>query len=61
VGASDLLLREKRTLQGETYLAFPSLKRGMLQEKKIKTPTTGAQRIKTLTKTNSRCLNLSTE
>jgi hypothetical protein len=31
------------------------------QEKKLKTPTTGAHGIKTLTKNNSRCINLNKE
>jgi hypothetical protein len=52
-----------RTLQGVTYPAYPSLRNtvGAPGEKKLKTPTTGAQRIKTLTKNNSRCINPNAE
>jgi hypothetical protein len=54
----------RRTLQGVTYPAYPSLRNivGAPGEKKIlKTPTTGTQKIKNITKNNSRCLNLNTE
>jgi hypothetical protein len=52
-----------RNLQGVTYPTYPTLKNtaGAPGEKKLKTPTTGAQEIKTITKINSRCINLNPE
>jgi hypothetical protein len=52
-----------RTLQGITFPAYPSLRNtsGAPGEKVFKTPTTGAQEIKIITKNNSRCVNLNTE
>jgi hypothetical protein len=62
-GSKEVISTATRTLQGVTYPAYPSLRNtvGAPGEKKLKTPTTGAQRIKTLTKNNSRCINPNAE
>jgi hypothetical protein len=63
VGTSPLTERRKEaigtttiTLQGVTYPAYPSLKNTVGSsggKKKLKTPTTGAQEIKTIMKTTT--------
>jgi hypothetical protein len=52
-----------RTLQGVTYPSYSSLRNtaGALGGKNLKTPSTGAQVIKTIIRTNSRCVNLYAE
>jgi hypothetical protein len=45
-----------------TFPAYPTLRKtGGAPEEKLKTSTAGAQGIKTLTKNNSRCINLNAE
>jgi hypothetical protein len=52
-----------RTLQGVTYPAYYSLRKTARTPggKKLKTTTTGAQEIKTITKYNSRCISFNAE
>jgi hypothetical protein len=62
-GRKDVVGTTTRTLQRVTYSAYPSS--GTLlelqEETNLKTPTTGAQVINTITKNNSRCVNINAE
>jgi hypothetical protein len=62
-GRKEVIHNITRILQGTTYPAYPSLRNTARApgEKKIKTPKTGAQGSKTLTKNNFRCINLKAE
>jgi hypothetical protein len=62
-GRKEVIGTPTRILQGVTYPTYPSLRNTteLQEEKELKIPTTGAQEIKTLTKNNSRCVNLNTE
>jgi hypothetical protein len=62
-GRKEVICNTTRSLQWVTYPAYLSLRNtaGAPGEKNLKTPTTGVQGIKTLTKNNSRCINLNAE
>jgi hypothetical protein len=55
-GKKEVIYTTRRTLQGVTFPAYPSLRKtaGAPGEKTLKIPTIGAQEIKTLTQNNSR-------
>jgi hypothetical protein len=62
-GRKEVISNTTKTLQGVTFSAYPFLRKtaGALGEKKLKTPTTGVQGVKTLTKNNFRSINLNAE
>jgi hypothetical protein len=65
VGRKEAIGTKTRTLKGVTYPAYSSLRntarapRGVGET--LKTPITGTQEIKTITKNNSRYINLNAE
>jgi hypothetical protein len=62
-GRKEAIGTTRTNLQGVTYPAHTSMRNTAVAPggKKFKTPTTGSQAIKTITKNNSRCINLNAE
>jgi hypothetical protein len=58
-GGERVSLQHNKNPERDNIISIPLLLD--LQEKELKTPSTEAQGIKTLTKTNSRCVNLNAE
>jgi hypothetical protein len=62
-GRKEVIYTTKKTLKEHNISRIPLSEENCWssREKNLKTPTTGPQRIKTLTKNNSRCVNLNAE